>query len=346
MTEYDDLERLVRASLDTHAGEVDTSVPVAARARAAARRHRGRWVAAGAAVAVAAVAVTAVVVGRPDRPGPVEPPIATPSASKATQAMPDDWRTEYWHDVSVQVPADWAWGAGPRGKSMARCGGPNDRVTPYVGRPIMSSDLCIIERQPAPTAPYVWFDAPVEPGTVDLANGYVQDTVEVDADGTSVTVGSDDQVLRERILASVARQDLCPARVDATGLDLGGTVVDGSGELQSAKLCAYSRLGGGVHQLVYARELDPKTFARFERAVDAAPERLRRCKDLGDLVIVTATSDGGSGNAPVTQKWVTDLACDTVASRTSMLAITLNILSALADPGLGVSLPTLIGPQG
>ena len=29
-----------------------------------------------------------------------------------------------------------------------------------------------------------------------------------------------------------------------------------------------------------------------------------------------------------------------------MSAITLNILSALADPGLGVSLPTLIGPQG
>ncbi len=339
MTEHDDdLERRVRASLDNHAGEVDTSVPVAARARSAARRHRGRWVAAGAAVAVAAVAVTAVVVDRADPPSS-EPPVATASPSQT--AMPDGWRTEYWHDVSVQVPADWTWGAGPfrQGGSTLRCGGP-DPGTAYVGRPILQSDLCwYLRHLPSPTAPYVWLDAPIEPGTVDLPNGYEQETVEVD--GTTVTVGSDDQALSARILASVARQDLCPASVDPAGLDLGDPNVDGVGGLQSARLCAYAELNDDGHELVYGREVDRETFARLDRAFEQAPEDLKLCKGAGDLVVVTATFDDH-----VTQSWVADLACDTLASSLGMRSLTLNIIDALADPALRVSLPTLIGPQG
>lgn len=341
MTEYDDVEveRRVRASLDNHAGEVDTSVPVAARARAAARRHRGRRIAAGAAVAVAAVAVTAVVVDRADPPSSEPPPAASPSPSQA--AMPDGWRTEYWHDVSVQVPADWGWGAGPfrQGGSTLRCGGP-DPGTAYVGRPILQSDLCWRFRHlPPPTAPYVWLDAPIEPGAVDLSNGYVQETAEVD--GTTVTVGSDDEALRARILASVARQELCPADVDPSGLDIGDMNLDGLGQLKSAHVCAYSRLNDDDHRLVYGRELDAERFAWLDRAIDRAPEDLTRCKGAGDLVVVTATFDDHA-----TQSWVADLACDTLASSLGMRSITLNVISELVDQGLRVSLPELIGPQG
>ena len=73
MTDHDDpeLDRLVRASLGTHAGEVDTAVPVVARARArqpgGGDRVDRRSV---PPVAVAAVAVTAVVV---NQGGPADP---------------------------------------------------------------------------------------------------------------------------------------------------------------------------------------------------------------------------------------------------------------------------------
>lgn len=330
MTEYDDaeVERRVRASLDTHAGEMDTSVPVAARARAAARRHRGRWVAAGAAVAVAAIAVTAVVIDRADPPSSEAPPVATPSP--APSVMPDGWRTEYWHDVSVQVPADWGWGAGPREKSMARCGELVDPATPYVGRPIMLSDVCVIEKPPSPAAPYVWFDAPVEPGTVDLPNGYEQETVEVD--GTTVTVGSDDQALRARILASVARQDLCPTTVDASGLDLGSGIVEGRDEPESYELCAYSNVGD-EYELVYGRELAPATFGRFDRALDRAPERVRICETTTDLVVLTAMSSDVAA-----QSWVADLACKTVASSGGMRKLTTGVERSWPDAGVRASL--------
>jgi hypothetical protein len=325
--EHDELGRRVRASLDAHAGEVDTSVPVAARARSAARKHRGRRVAVGVAVAVAAVAVTAVVVERSDPPSSGEPPVATD--------LPSQWRTEYWHDISVQVPADWGWGAGPFNKSMARCGGPLDPSTPYVGRPIALSDACGIQKPPTPTAAYLWFDAPVEPGTFDLPNGYVQETVVVDADGTTVTVGSGDRALRERILASVARQDLCPASADASGLDRDYS--DRLGELQSAELCAYSRPseGGG---LVYARELDRETLSRFERALDGAPEAGRLCKGSGDLVVVTASSDDRYGDQPISRTWISDLACATVSSARGVKELTTDVEDSWADEGVRTSL--------
>lgn len=361
MTEYDDVEveRRVRASLDNHAGEVDTSVPVAARARAAARRHRGRRIAAGAAVAVAAVAVAAVVVDRADPPSSEPPPAASPSPSQA--AMPDGWRTEYWHDVSVQVPADWGWGTAPMNPARVRgervaflCGGPGairnaqgtdltnpDATAPYVGRPIMLSDACVGGMLTHPAAPYVWFDAQVEPGTVRLARGYVQDTVEIGRDGTTVTVGSDDQALRARILASVARQDLCATAVDAAGLELGNEAIDGRGELQSAHLCAYTRRDDDRYELVYGRDLDTGTFGRFDRALDRAPEDDRLCKAPGDLMVVAATSDDD-----VSQTWVADLACDTVASSDGMRSLTLDVLESLAGMGVRSTLREFIGMQG
>ena len=357
MTDHDDpeVERLLRASLDAHAAEVDTAAPVAARARAAARSHRGRWIAAGAAVAVAAVAVTAVVVDRSAPPSSDEPPVATPSTSAPT--VPAGWRTELWHDVSVQVPADWGWGTAPTttgggDPSAYLCGGPGairaadgeDLVNPvatmaYVGRPIMLSDVCgggpMLEH---PEAPYVWFGAQVEPGTVDLDDGYVQDTVEVG--GTTVTVGASDQALRERILSSVARQDRCPATVAPVGLDLGAGVVDGQDEL-SAQLCAYGRGDDDRYELVYGRDLDARAWGRFDRAVGRAPQADRVCKSTGDLIVVTATSD-----TDATQTWIADLACDTVASRDGRQSLTIGVLDALAGMGVRSTLRTFIGMLG
>jgi hypothetical protein len=267
--------------------------------------------------------------------------VASPSSKPV---MADDWRTEYWHDVSVQVPADWEWGAGPIDKRLARCGGPNDPSTPYVGRPIMSSDVCVIQKPPSPTAPYVWLDAPVEPGTVDLPNGYEQDTVEVD--GTTVTVGSDDRELRKRILASVASQRLCPSTIDPADPDLVHMPIDGTGELESFDLCAYSADSGGAYELVYGRELSARSYQAFRDASDGAPERSGRCPQPGDRVVLRATSDDLYGDESVTRTWVANVSCGVLTSTTGQVRLTERAVDTWADQGVRSTLRAFIGYLG
>ncbi len=113
--------------------------------------------------------------------------------------MPTDWRTEYWHDMQVDVPADWGYGGAPMdfgggdtvacyATAMVTADGQrlkrDDPTMPYVGRPIALTDVC--QKYPfigpdagPPDAPYVWLGAAVEPGTEDLGDGWVQETVEV-----------------------------------------------------------------------------------------------------------------------------------------------------------------------
>lgn len=338
MTDHDDaeLERRVRASLDTHAAEVDTSVPVATRARAAARRHRNRWVVGGlvAAAVVAAVVVPVVFLGRDDVTRVVEP----------SGPLPAQWRTELWHGISVDVPAAWGWDASPHESDglWVRCG---QGESGYVGRPIGTTDMCQGLKE-VPTGDYVWLGSPVPVGAEDLQAGYAQETVEVA--GERVTVVAKEPALRERIVSSVAAQDLCPATVDPAGVDLGNVPVDGVGELRSAHLCAYTRLydAGDPLELTYGRELPARAFGRFQRALDRAPRNDRRCKATSDLVVVTAVSDDAYADVPVTRTWVADLTCDTVASSYGMRSVTIAVIASLADAGLRVSLPALIPPQG
>lgn len=328
--EDQDLERMVRAGLDRHASEVDTAVPVAARARTAARRRRATRVVAGAgAMAVAAALVTAVVVDRtgsdPDGGGVV---VDSPSPDP----LPTGWRTEYWHDVQVDVPDAWGWGTTPvspnRGEVEAYfCGGPGamvladgtreanaDPSVPYVGRPIMLSDMCVGQTaSQVPTAPYVWLGADLEPGTVDLGDGWVQETREVN--GSTVTVGSDDQALRERILGSAGGGETCMANLEKPPT-VDSMLTEGMGTVRSAQVCAYSRREGHGLDLVYATSLDAHDAADYSDALWAAPAANdpEHCapSDLTEYVVVTLTGDDPYGTEPVTQDSVVTLGCDLV----------------------------------
>jgi hypothetical protein len=330
--EDQDLERMVRASLDRHAGDMDTAVPVAARARTAARRRRTTKLVAGAgALAVAAALVTAVVVDRsgpdPDGGGLV---VDTPSPDP----LPTGWRTEYWHDTQVDVPDDWGWGTAPStvrqdGQETTTffCGGPGaavladgtreqnaDASVPYVGRPIMLSDLCVggSESKP-PSAPYVWLGAAIEPGVVDLGDGWVQETREVN--GSTVTVGTDDERLRERILGSATGGETCLSELEKPPT-VDSMLTEGMGEVRSAQVCAYSRREGHGLQLVYATTLDARDAADYAAAIWAAPRAKDpgHCvaSDLTEYVVVTLTGDDPYGTEPVTQDSVITLGCDLV----------------------------------
>ena len=57
-----------------------------------------------------------------------------------------------------------------------------DPTAPYVGRPIMLSDLCSGgEVLDSGIAPYVWLGADLPIGSDDLGGGFVRETVEVSA---------------------------------------------------------------------------------------------------------------------------------------------------------------------
>lgn len=140
-----------------------------------------------------------------DDPGEDGVPVGPPVAGDTGSAADGLWRTEYWRDLRVDVPDSWGWGgalpACGVGPSVSSGGQPvaSDSGIPYVGRPISSTDSCPMEPSPPP-APYLWLGAHREVGVVDLGGGYVEETVEVN--GSRLAVASDDEALRERILAS------------------------------------------------------------------------------------------------------------------------------------------------
>ena len=59
-----------------------------------------------------------------------------------SEPLPTEWRTEAWHGLQVEVPADWAWGGCADRRlrdgrhSRLTDGAVDCETTPYVGRPV------------------------------------------------------------------------------------------------------------------------------------------------------------------------------------------------------------------
>ena len=146
--------------------------------------------------------------------------------------------------------------------------------TPYVGRPLMMTDACSIPGLPngpgetPPPADSVWLGAEVEPGRVELGDGYVRETVAV---GDSVvTVTSDDPELRATILdtAEAVEVDANGCRTDGDWASFpGGTLRDV--EPRSLSVCAYATRRGAT-VLVWSARGDADAAAAYAGAVDEA----------------------------------------------------------------------------
>jgi hypothetical protein len=279
-----ELEQLMREGLQRRAEDADTSAPVVDRARAARRRRRGgRAAIVLAAASVVAVVATGVVLGGNDPNEGSSGQVGEPGP------MPTEWRTEYWHDMQVDVPADWGYGGAPMdggvacyATAMVTADGQrlkrDDPTMPYVGRPIALTDVC--QRYPfigpdadAPVAPYVWLGAAVEPGTEDLGDGWVQQTVEVN--GSRLTVATDDPALRERILASAEGGETCMSDVDTQAeSDAFPRYVPGNpDDVASMTVCAYrveegeDVTGGQTADLTYATTVDEDAAREYLEAM-------------------------------------------------------------------------------
>ena len=195
-------------------------------------------------------------------------------------------RTEYWRDIQVDVPAHWAWGVTPRvsGTYLSFCTEVFDR--PYVGRPIPQTDSCGgYDPTPLPTDSYVWLDAKLPLGTVDLGDGWVRQTIEVGS--STVSVGTKDARLRQQIIDSARVADLCPSSLAQPPAPRRESTIEGRGRFREAWLCAYES-GGGGFKLTYARPLTEVALEDTSEAVDEAPDSNLRCKATSEFVVVSA----------------------------------------------------------
>jgi hypothetical protein len=317
----DELEQAFRDGLRQAADRVDTTAPLAERAREVARsRRRRRWTAMGAAAAsvavVSGVTIAVLVSGGADRraddPGLTGPAVA-------------DWRAESWANLTVDVPADWGWGTAPVviGSNVALCGEPGatiaadgtagvDKDQPWVGRPVMTSDVCVLTRDlDTPTAPYVWLGAELRPGTVDLGDGWTQETVE--AFGSTLTVATDDPELRRQIIDSARGTTGCLGRL-AEAPTVTEMLIEGIWKVRSAEVCAYQR-GDDGYDLVYATDLDEAAAVATHAGVYAGQRQSSPefCADSGEeYVVITFTGDDRYGPMQVSQKVVISPECQEV----------------------------------
>jgi hypothetical protein len=367
-----ELEQVMRDGLQRRAEDADTTAPVVERARAARRRRRGRRAAVvlAAASVVAVVAAGAVLAGDDPEAGGSDR-VAQPGP------LPTEWRTEYWRDLKVDVPADWGYGGAPMdlgasdtlacsATAMVGADGTrlkrDDPTRGYVGRPIALTDVC--QKYPfigpdaaPPDAPYVWLGAAgVGLGTENLGDGWEQETVEVN--GSRLTVATDDPALRERILASAGGGETCMSDVDVEAQSdaFPRYEVGNPNDVASMTVCAYQAeegedaTAGRTAHLTYATTVDEDAAREYLRAMALGQPGRDLCPtanyDQFEWVVLELNDDGGG----TIRRDVVHLACvagvDVHASTLQGLAL-VRLTQDMARPWTVAGIPAVVyGPTG
>jgi hypothetical protein len=246
-----------------------------------------------------------------DAPAP-EPDASASAAATVSDPAPAGWRTEFWHDLQVEVPEDWwyggsalrldhydgdlvcGWGAmvTPEGEWAGQRQTTVTVQPGYVGRPIVVDDTCgtVDQSSSIPVEPYLWFDSPFPVGTRHLAEGWVEQTWEVE--GEILTVATTDAATRRRVVESTRGGETCLANRGDLADPL---TVPQPPEDDAAVVCAYRRERGEAW-LTYAAPLAPQPaaelVARFEAAPDWQVPAGRTCDLGGDDEWVVLQVDG------------------------------------------------------
>lgn len=340
-----EVEQILRTGLERRSAEADVTAPVVDRVRAAvAGRRRTRW-SVGVAAAAVLVVVGGVAVATRGGDAEQQPVVDQGTTTDAGPDRVDEWRTEYWGPVAVDVPADWGYGSAPGAADPMLVCAPGN-APGYVGRPIAITDVCVYLRSGwQPTDPYVWLGAAAEPGTYEWDNGYVQETVEVA--GTTVTVGTDDPALRERILGTVRPGDLCEPLLDAPPSGRIELTREGMGTPRPGMLCAYRQEKTGGFRLSYGAAVKGETIAvSAEAALRATTFPQRGCVSQ-EFVVVSGAFDDPFGGGPASQRHVLVFmpGCDYVDIGTYR-RLTEAAVEPWANDGVRAVLSYFIGPQG
>ena len=235
--------------------------------------------------------------------------------------------------MRVDVPADWGYGGAPQAGTpeTVACGAVamvsatgerlprEDPTMPYVGRPIAQTDLCEVypwigPNDVPPQAPYVWLGAAVEPGTLDLGDGWVQETVDVN--GSRLTVATRDAGLRERILDSAGGGETCMSEVDTRGATFPRVPAGDAQDAEDAEtltVCAYRADEGpdaaATAGLVYAARLDGPAVRDYLDALDAAGAPEDQCPNADIVEAEWAVLELGDSDGTVVRRDIVHLVC-------------------------------------
>jgi hypothetical protein len=315
MAERDELA--LREALRT-LGRDGTVDPKAARRRAQERRRSGL-----AAVGVAvALLLVAGVIGIPrllpaEQASPTlsEPagPEGRPGAAPVpTDPAPAGWRTEYFRDISFQVPKDWGYAVPPQSDWCAN--GRTGQPRPEQRRPYVWLGGGIAVRAiGCPTMPTSLLTEHVEAVAAGPAATHVEETLKKGdwwvinrvTISTVLTVTTKDASLAEQILGSVKlapRDAPCPPTSPVSG-PLGSRPTDSTDltaltDVDHVMLCQYVpelEPGAGLPQFRAAHLVTGRAADQFVARLQSAPVNNSSCDpapdpvpDLAVLVRVTA----------------------------------------------------------
>lgn len=370
-----ELEAILRRGLRANADRADVRSASRLAAPAPGPDTQGWHRPAAAAAAVLVLVGGALAVGQWLR----EDEAANPASSARTDRVTDrttpaaGWRTEHWRGIAVDVPGDWGFGGAPHlitpdDEKPVSCGpgamveadgsrnwGPTG-AGGWVGRPMMLTDMCQTYQSGAehtPPAPYLWFDAGVEEGTVRFDGGFVQKTVMVD--GVRLTVGSPDAGLRERVLGSARAETPCAPTVDQDREPWPAPSA-AEREIATMRACAYrvdrSRPETVAEpQLSTAVEVGDSATRRYLDALRGREQARDQCPSLdvaeSEWVVLELLDDSGA----VLRRDVVHLAGNCagvdVGARGVANLVTSKLTPAMVRPWAVASIPaTVYGPSG
>jgi hypothetical protein len=261
-----DFESRLRDALGAGASGAPDAVGLADAARGRARTRRRTTMAVSAVAVLALVAVPAGVFALRDS-GNAGPGIAKDVAPAST--VPDGWRVETWHNLEVQVPDDWGYGA-----LTTWCLNGDKPGDPVVQRP--EGVVEMIACMPSSGYGVSFFDASRsdhvgDPGPTQLhgaAGASYPDGAWVGhtsvAGGAAVSVVTADEQTAQQILDSATKVDV----VDTNGCPSMAPDWSGSGEPDSMSVCRFD--AGG--QLVQSERLTGQDASDAVAALEAAPE--------------------------------------------------------------------------
>lgn len=262
----DELARVMTRGLQQRGSEVEPAAVSGLVGRARSRARRRRRTRVGVVGAVAAVIVAPIAYLGLTSPAGEDHRVADRRGTDPAQVppAPDDWRVESFHDVEVNVPADWGWGGVPSPQSgdllycgdgafalPGKTGDAGGAAVPYVGRADFGmTDLCIQGSDTSPVSPFVWLGSPLEVGAADIGG---VPTRTVQAGSVRVTVGDADDVESQQILSTVTALGDADANGCATirAYEEDSPLGDVSG-VTSVGICVYLQQDPGAEFLAFS----------------------------------------------------------------------------------------------
>jgi hypothetical protein len=295
-----DLEQRLADAL-THGAQGAPSVPgLAAAARSRARARRRNRLAGAAAVVALAVGVPTAIVATHGSDSHSPSRVANDPTTNS-MGVPDGYRVESWHSVSIQVPDTWGYG-GPE----SWCAGGGSLDTPRVSRPGgVNEDIACTPRtgygiafqQIDNTEDFQWPVVQQDPGAGWPPGAYVGAR---GIGGVLVTVVATTEPAGLDVLATM---HAIGPEGDANGCPIDTQTTPGSPP-HGMSVCRYDDLA----QLEQSELLTGADVEAAEAALDAAPDGFEtycpRDKFQGEIRMVsadvTAGIDLGCGDLSVT----------------------------------------------